>query len=149
MIFQILSGKIFPTMVLLAFQVPYPSAKNFIQKLLQVDPALRYNITQAMQHTWLVSATDKWEREIYAKISNPDESLKNTISKILSNCTTALRISLMKNLMNIVPPSQWSSLVPIVELDEVDLSNYISGFGLASSSIQVVRKKILFVGNFH
>lgn len=104
--------------------------------------------TQALQHPWLNKFPEetKWESNILAKLQNPDRSLKAAVSKIVQQSKKSkAKFALMKSLMDMIPSSEWTSLVPIAELDEIDLANYIAG--LSVKNIQVVRKKILFVGN--
>lgn len=140
---MILSGTMYRSLVRSTFHLFISLAKDFIRKLLVIDPKARLTAAQALAHPWLAT-NQNWEKEIYSNIKEPDQTLKTCISRIIASCNSHRKVSLMKSLMKIIPHSQWTSLVPIAELNEEDLSNYLNG--LSSNSVRVVRKKILFVG---
>lgn len=57
----------------------------------------------------------------------------------------ARKQALLKQILRLFPHQKWDTLQPLFQLSEKDIENYING--IKKESIEVVRKKILFVGD--
>lgn len=74
------------------------------------------------------------------------EGADKVLDEVFSLCEkSATKLELAANVLKIIPKANWRAILPILKLSQTDLFNYLQN--LTSKRTDVVRKKILFVGD--
>lgn len=77
--------------------------------------------------------------------SVPPSSMQ-TLDEIMTVCNGNLKkLTVVSQVLKILPSQNWNTILPLLQLSEEDLVNYLNG--VSKQSTEVVRKKILFVGD--